>query len=145
MPIPLAKGDGGSCDAYTALWRLETFDPVAPEARHATPLFRRGAKALLLGDVTAAVRAVACAAGEVASRVNQFSGRSLRIGGATELAAMRVPALTIQLLGRWDSEVYKAYTRVSRGEALRISAAMGGAANNYDPTLESLFNFTQSA
>ena len=74
-------------------------------------------------------------------------GRSLRIGGATEIAAMDVSPLTVQLLGRWDSEVYRAYVRCSRGRALSLSAAMGRAGSRpHDPTLEALFRgYTQSA
>ena len=74
-----------------------------------------------------------------------FSGRSLRIGGATELASLGVPPLTIQLLGRWDSTAYRAYTRVSRGQALRLSAALS-TAHAHDPSLEAAFpGYSQSA
>ena len=60
---------------------------------------------------------------------------------------MDVSPLTVQLLGRWDSEVYRAYVRCSRGRALSLSAAMGRAGSRpHDPTLEALFRgYTQSA
>ena len=90
------------------------------------------------------VRRVVAAAGE-GSDATRFSGRSLRIGGATELASMGVPQLTIQLMGRWDSAIYRAYTRVSRGQALRYSAALSHAGAP-DPSLEALFpDFRQAA
>ena len=68
-----------------------------------------------------------------------FSGRSLRVGGATELAATGASAETIQALGRWDSTAHRAYTRVTHAQALRLSAAMSGHAGPADPTLEATF------
>ena len=74
-----------------------------------------------------------------------YGAHSLRIGGATELAARGVPQLTIQLLGRWDSSAYRAYTRVSQGQALRLSAALA-TAQAHDPSLEAAFpGYRQSA
>ena len=146
VPIPIAPGDGSGCDAFLHLCRLVTLDPVPPGAASSTPLFRRNARALTLADVTTIVRDVVRTAGEGAD-ARLFSGRSLRIGGATEIAAMDVSPLTVQLLGRWDSEVYRAYVRCSRGRALSLSAAMGRAGSRpHDPTLEALFRgYTQSA
>ena len=137
VPIPLTRGDGGATDAFTALEHLELTDPVASHQRRTTALFRgtRGAR-LRHVDVTNAVRAVVAAGGE--SVTATFSGRSLRVGGATELAARGVDPLTIRLLGRWDSGAYQAYTRVSHGRAVSSMAAMGRSAPR-DPTLESLF------
>ena len=54
-------------------------------------------------------------------------------------AALGVEPHVIQLLGRWSSEAHTAYTRVSQGQALRISAALGGIPDYADPTLEAIF------
>ena len=61
-----------------------------------------------------------------------------RRGQLASLAAKGVPQLTIQLMGRWDSSIYRAYTRVSRGQALRYSAALSRD-DVHDPSLEALF------
>ena len=145
VPIPIAPGDNSGCDAFRHISRLLLLDPVEQQHRSRTPLFRRQGRALTLADVTSIVRDIVLAAGE--QTANTFSGRSIRVGGATELACMGVPQLTIQLLGRWDSEVYTAYTRATRGQALRISSLMGRAATvRNDPTLEAVFNgYTQAA
>ena len=125
MPIPIAVGDQSGADAFWALMRLVCIDPVAPAFRGITPLFRRrnGAR-FNLAQITALVRAVARAAGENAALAH-FSGRSLRVGGATELAARGAPPAVIQQLGRWDSNAYQAYTRLTRDRALHVADAFG--------------------
>ena len=144
VPVPVASGDGSGCDAFRALSRLVSLDPVAADMAASTPLFSIRGRRLTLVDITAFVRRIARAAGEGNDAV-QFSGRSMRVGGATELAALGVSPLTIQLLGRWDSEVYRAYTRVTRAQALRLSSAMSSAGSRpSDPSLEALFHgYTQ--
>ena len=137
VPMLIAPGDGSGADTYRALLRLAHFDPVDAAAAHHTPLFRQHGRPVTAGFVTLMVRRVAATAGEGADAA-RFSGRSLRIGGATELAAKGVPQLTIQLMGRWDSSIYRAYTRVSRGQALRYSAALSRD-DVHDPSLEALF------
>ena len=76
-----------------------------------TPLFRRSdGQAFAPGDVTRVVRSVAARAGD--RNASKFGGRALRIGGATDLHAAGVHKTTIQLLGRWSSDIYRVYTRV---------------------------------
>lgn len=138
VPILIAPGDGSGADAYAACIRLVCVDPVAPDARHLTPLFRQAnGRPFTRTSITALVRSVARAAGEGQDAAT-FSGRSLRVGGATELAAMGASQLTIKLMGRWDSGAYRAYTRVSRAQALSLSAAFSRAAS-VDPSLEAAF------
>ena len=138
VPILLAPGDGGACDAYAALARMLVADPTPPGGAATTPLFRDAAgRPLSHWDLTVRVRHVARAA--LDPDAQRFSGRSLRIGGATDLAALGVQPHVIQLLGRWSSEAHTAYTRVSQGQALRISAALGGIPDYADPTLEAIF------
>ena len=40
---------------------------------------------------------------------------------------MGVPEATVRMLGRWASDIHRAYTRVALGSAMRVSAAMGHA------------------
>ena len=68
-----------------------------------------------------------------------YTGRALRVGGATELAAEGAQPLTIQQLGRWGSDAYRAYTRVSHSQALAMSACMGAAGAVADPAVETAF------
>ena len=144
VPMLIAPGDGSGADAYQALLRLVHFDPVNPAEAHRTPLFRHDGRAVTSGFITLMVRRIVATSGEGADAL-RFSGRSLRIGGATELAAQGVPQLTIQLMGRWDSAIYRAYTRVSRGQALRYSAALSRN-SGHDPSLEAVFpDYRQAA
>lgn len=140
VPIIITPGDGSGSDAYAALANLEAVDPVPPHARRTTPLFRlerhHGRRASLM-DLTTAVRLAVRTAGVTLPAARRFSGRSLRVGGATELAAAGADPLSIRLLGRWDSSTYRAYTRVSRGQAMRLSSLMGRA-RAADPALEAL-------
>ena len=48
----------------------------------------------------------------------------MRIGGATDLQAIGVPATTIQLMGRWASDVYRVYTRVCLNQVIAASRRM---------------------
>ena len=50
---------------------------------------------------------------------------SLRIGGATALAALNTPEYVIQILGRWRSDAYKAYVQLPDEYILSRSAAIG--------------------
>ena len=75
---------------------------------------------------TEAAKTIALAAGEGAD-ARLFSGRSFRVGGATELHAVGADELTIRLLGRWSSDIARIYTRVCTNNVLQLSALMAGA------------------
>jgi len=78
---------------------------------------------------------------EVDTRV--FSGHSLRIGGATDLFALGVTPMTIQLLGLWSSDIYRIYTRICGDTVLGVSARMPFASGE---ALEATFpEYVQSA
>jgi integrase len=146
VPIIIAPGDGGGADAYAALRRLETSDPVHPSSRAATPLFRvhggRRVLPLTSAALTAWVRHVAKCAGE--NQLREFTGRSLRVGGATDLAATGAPEAVIRAQGRWSSTTHRAYTRMTFEQAHAMSARLTQAAS--DPTLEAAVgNYTQRA
>jgi hypothetical protein len=55
------------------------------------------------------------------------SSHSLRIGAATTLALLKVPAHTIKAMGRWRSLSYQLYTRISDNQMREASVAMAEA------------------
>lgn len=142
VPVLIAAGDGSGADAYAALRLLVRLDPVPPGLATNTPLFRRpDGRAFSKTDIQRLVKRVAARAGE--SRLHTFTGRSLRVGGATDLQAAGVPASTIQLMGRWSSDIYAIYTRLCHSQVLNASRAMGRVA---DDSLEQRFpGYVQSA
>ena len=112
-----------------------------PPRRKMTTFRRPDGRAFTKSDIQKLVRRPAARAGE--ARLHTFTGRSLRIGGATDLQAAGVPASTIQLMGRWSSDIYCIYTRICHAQVLSASRAMGGV---YDASLEERFpGFVQSA
>ena len=56
-----------------------------------------------------------------------FGAHSLRIGGATAALAAGVPPERIRVMGRWSSDVYAIYCRMSVQAALQVSAAISSA------------------
>ena len=56
-----------------------------------------------------------------------FGAHSLRIGGATAALAAGVPPQLIRLMGRWSSDVYELYTRMSTQAALSVGEAISSA------------------
>ena len=57
-----------------------------------------------------------------------FGAHSLRIGGATAALSAGGEPSQIRLMGRWSSDVYEVYCRMSEAAALRVGAAIGSAA-----------------
>jgi hypothetical protein len=55
---------------------------------------------------------------------------SLRIGGATSLAMLGIPAHIIKILGRWESYCYQLYTRASDDELRRTMSVMATASES---------------
>lgn len=55
---------------------------------------------------------------------SQYSGHSFRIGAATTAAAAGVPAHTIKMLGRWESEAYQLYIRTPRESLASLSRSL---------------------
>ena len=56
-----------------------------------------------------------------------YGAHSLRIGGATALAFLRIPGDQIQAAGRWHSGAYLRYLRQTRGRALMNLTLVAGA------------------
>ena len=120
------KEGGALLDPVRALWLMVTGDPVAREARAATPLFRKaGGAAIATDDVRAMVKALM---GQVGCDPARFGAHSLRIGGATAALAAGVDAAVIKVLGRWSSDVYLIYTRLNREAAARAALQIGSQA-----------------
>ena len=118
-------GGGGYLDPVRALERLFVVDKVPREEWAATPLFREAdGRAPTTARVRTVVRSLMAAAGEESSR---FGAHSLRIGGATAALAAGVPASFIRAMGRWSSEIYEIYTRLSDWAVLRFGEAIASA------------------
>ena len=57
-----------------------------------------------------------------------YGAHSLRIGAATAALASGVPPQLIRLMGRWSSDVYELYCRMSLQSALRVGVTITSAA-----------------
>jgi hypothetical protein len=76
-------------------------------------------------EVRAMVKSVMAAAGRDPAL---FGGHSLRIGGATAALAAGIQPNLIRLMGRWKSDVYELYCRMSVEAALSVGVAIASAA-----------------
>ena len=57
----------------------------------------------------------------------RFGAHSLRIGGATAALAAGVPPALIRIMGRWSSDVYEIYCRMSLQSAVGVGRAISSA------------------
>ena len=74
------------------------------------------------------LRDVVKAAMEAAGRdPRRYGAHSLRIGGATAALAAGVPPQLIRLLGRWSSDVYQIYCRMSSQAAIAAGQQLASA------------------
>ena len=98
-------------------------DPVKPEEAASTPLFRNASGAAITRrEVCAVVKAIMAVIGLDPDR---FGAHSLRIGGATAALAAGVPPTLIRIAGRWASDVYQIYTRLSMEAAAGMAVVIG--------------------
>ena len=98
-------------------------DPVAAGQEGTTPMFRRPDGSAFTTDyVRDLVRCVMAAVGE---NPLEFGAHSLRIGGATAALAAGMSPSTIRAAGRWSSEVYRIYCRLSRQSAAGVATTIG--------------------
>jgi hypothetical protein len=111
------------------LWRLVHEDPVPKSERASTPLFRLRAKGqptcLSVADVRAVVKALMKAVGEDPAL---FGAHSLRIGGASAALAAGVEPSVLRICGRWNSDIFEIYARLSREAASRVTSLIGSTA-----------------
>ena len=125
--VPVVLRDGSVLKPVTELARMMTSDPVSEGERAATPLFRAGTAAVTTTMMRGLVKAVVAAMGRDPS---EYGAHSLRIGGATALLAAGIQPASIQVMGRWDSDVYQVYCRWSSATARRMGQAV--ASTTYD-------------
>ena len=57
--------------------------------------------------------------------LSNINTHSFRIGGASAAASAGIPDSTIQILGRWSSDAYRRYIRVSNGSVISLSQRIG--------------------
>ena len=117
-------GGGAHFDAAEELflWIEERRAAGVPDS---APLFCRPDGAMIsVSAVRDRVRVVMAAAGRDPAR---YGAHSLRIGGATAALAAGVPPQTIRLMGRWSSDVYEVYCRLSVEAALNVGVAICSA------------------
>ena len=120
--VPVVLRDGSVLQPVRELLSLFVHDPVDAAARSSVPLFRGSAGGAF---TTAYVRGLVKVVMKVAGRNPVlFGAHSLRIGGASALLAANVPAAVIQVMGRWDSDVYQVYCRWSAASARRAGTAV---------------------
>ena len=118
-------GGGRFLDPVAALRRLFKVDEVPVEEWGRTPLFReRQGEALSTRRVRNVVRALMAAVGE---NPTEYGAHSLRIGGATAAMAAGVPPAYIKMMGRWSSEIYAIYCRLSNVAVINFGSAISSA------------------
>jgi len=121
----LVLREGGSLlDPVRELWRMAQMAPVAAEARGRTPLFRelRNDAAFTVEQVRDMVKRLMAAVG---CDPTFFGAHSLRIGGATAALAAGVDPAVIKAMGRWSSDTFEIYTRMTREAASRFTTLVG--------------------
>lgn len=123
--ILAAAADGAFFDVVTELeaWLAER---RALGISEAAPLFcHADGSAATVRELRAVVKAMMQAIGLDPAR---FGAHSLRIGGATAALAAGVPPALIRIMGRWSSDVYEIYCRMSVQSALGVGRAIASAA-----------------
>ena len=118
----ILRGGGTLFDPVEELWQLFAIDKCSKKELATTPLFRGTTKcALAVKQVRAMVKALMAAVG---CDPDRFGAHSLRIGGATAALAAGIDPVVIRAMGRWSSEVYEIYTRLTREAAARVSSTI---------------------
>ena len=122
VPLILASG-GALLDPVEELLALYSDDPVPRAEWATTPLFRGAdGSAITVPRVRGMVRLLMGSVGLDGAR---FGAHSLRIGGASAMLAAGVDPTLIRLMGRWSSDVYQIYCRMSREAAARAAVLAG--------------------
>ena len=115
-------GGGRYLDPVMALRHLFEVDPVPKEKWASTPLFREAdGSAFTTRRVRTVVRGLVAFLGDNPA---VYGAHSLRIGGATAAMAAGVPVHYIKAMGRWSSEIYEIYCRLSDAAVLRFGGAI---------------------
>ena len=121
MPLLIAAG-GSLLDPVRLMMRMIALDPMPASEAATTPLFRRLGRCITVRKVRGMVqRLMAC----LGLDPRRFGAHSLRIGGATAALAAGMSAATIRAAGRWSSDIYMIYCRLSRESAAGVATVIG--------------------
>jgi hypothetical protein len=91
----------------------------------ACPLFcHPDGSAATVKELCSQVKALMAAIGLDPAR---FGAHSLRIGGASAALAAGVPPALIRIMGRWSSDIYEIYCRMSLQSAMGVGRAIASA------------------
>ena len=121
--IPLLIQSGGTLlDPVKAVRRMIELDPVPTDEKATTPLFRLRGKAISVPQVRAMVKVLMQSIGLDQSR---YGAHSLRIGVATAALAAGLSPATIRAAGRWSSDIYVIYCRISKESAASVATCIG--------------------
>jgi hypothetical protein len=121
VDVHIYKNGSPTCP-YKALRRV--YD-AAPLKYPSAPLFQNADGSPL--QYAALLRGIKALCIKLGFDAKRFGTHSLRIGGATTLAALRYPERMIKTLGRWKSISYELYARMLPADYQRVSTAFGAA------------------
>ena len=122
--VVIIAGGGAHFDAADELFRYIE-ERRARGVPDAAPLFCGDAGDMItVAEVRERVKGAMAAAGRDPRR---YGAHSLRIGGATAALASGVPPQLIRLMGRWSSDIYEIYCRMSVEAALSVGEAISSA------------------
>ena len=121
--VPLLIAEGGTLlDPVKLMRHMIELDPVPKSEEEFTPLFRRMGRAIKVRETRSMVQKLMSRLGLDPKR---FGAHSLRIGGATAALAAGMSPAAIRAAGRWSSDVYRIYCRLSRESAASVAATIG--------------------
>ena len=112
-------------DPVRLMHRMIDLDPVAEVDRASTPLFRRSGRSIRVSETRSMVQRLM---GLLGLDPRRFGAHSLRIGGATAALAAGMSAAAIRAAGRWSSDIYQIYCRLSRESAAGVATVIGSTA-----------------
>ncbi|CAI8019411.1 hypothetical protein GBAR_LOCUS11668 [Geodia barretti] len=95
------------------------------------PLFTLSSgKFLTRSRLTNVIRRLLRATGLSMQEAKRYGTHSLRIGAATDAAALGLPSWLIQAAGRWKSAAYPRYIRSPRKALMRVAPALAAQAQS---------------
>ena len=118
-------GGGTVVDAVAELRRLYELwksDDIPREEWKDTPMFEFNGEAINVRTVRGMVKYLMESIGE---NPNHFGAHSMRIGGASAAYAAGIEPSAIRIAGRWSSDIYEIYVRLSARGAAQLGATIG--------------------
>ena len=122
--VAVYLASGGDIDPYVELRKMVEADPVPPEMRAHTPLFRdpRTGGPISVPQLRDLVRMLMSAAGKRAT-AGDYGAHSLRVGGASMMVYLGADPVDVRALGRCTNECYQLYMQAYAVEARQLAAA----------------------